>query len=70
MDIQYQIAHYDDSQQPEYLAGLIICVVIIVTSLSARLYAQHLIQQLWQPDNWLALVAAVCKFFSIKAESV
>ena len=59
MDIQYQIAHYGDDQRPQYLAGITICIVMVLVSLSARLYAQYLIQKLWQPDNWLAIIAAV-----------
>ena len=59
MDTQYQIAHYGDDQRPQYLAGITICIIIVLVSLSARLYAQYLIQKLWQPDNWLAIIAAV-----------
>lgn len=59
MDLQDQKEHYGDDQRPEYLAGLTICIIIIVTSVGARLYAQCLIHQVQRLDNWLLVIAAV-----------
>ena len=52
------IASYD-SQRPQSIAGLIISLFLIVTSLSVRLYAQRGIHQLWASDNILIEIAAV-----------
>lgn len=60
MNPQSQQEHYGDDKRPEYLAGLSICIVIIVLFVGARLYAQYLINQIWRSDNWLVVIAAVC----------
>lgn len=59
MDLQYQQEHYGDDQRPQYLAGLIICVIVVSFSVSVRLYAQYIIGQIWRWDNWLVVIAAV-----------
>lgn len=49
-----------ETKQPESIAGIVVCVVLLVASLSARFYAQHSIKHLWELDNILIMVASVC----------
>ena len=54
-----QNAFSHDSQRPQSTVGLIICLCLLVTSVSGRLYAQRGIHQLWVLDNILIIIATV-----------
>ena len=45
--------------QPQYLAGSIICIILVILSVSLRFIAQKSIGRMNEPDNWIIIVAAV-----------
>lgn len=46
--------------EPQYLAGSIICIILVILSVFLRLIAQRSIGRINAPDNWIIVVAAVC----------
>ena len=46
--------------ESQYLAGSIICIILVILSVFLRLIAQRSIGRINEPDNWIIVVAAVC----------
>ncbi|KAM0801010.1 hypothetical protein BDR22DRAFT_786059, partial [Usnea florida] len=49
---------------PQYLAGSIICIILVVLSVILRFIAQRSIGRMNEPDNWIIIVAAVVNIFT------
>ena len=45
--------------RPQYLAGSIICIILVILSVILRFIAQRSIGRMNEPDNWIIIVAAV-----------
>ena len=45
--------------RPQYLAGSIICIILVILSVVLRFIAQRSIGRMNEPDNWIIIVAAV-----------
>ena len=55
-----QIAAYDQDRTAQYVAGMAICMVMVVVSMVLRLYAQYLVRTLSALDNYLIMLSCVC----------
>jgi cobalamin biosynthesis protein CobD/CbiB len=55
-----QIATYDQDRSAQYVAGMVVCTVMVVVSTVLRFYAQYLVQTLGTLDNYLIILACVC----------
>lgn len=60
MDKQDNTTYLQESLQPQYFAGSIICIILVIAFVVLRFIAQRSIGKANELDNWVILVAAVC----------
>lgn len=59
MDKRDNKSYLEETLQPHYLAGSIICIILVILCLTLRFIAQGSIGRTNELDNWIILVAAV-----------
>jgi cobalamin biosynthesis protein CobD/CbiB len=55
-----QIATYDQDRSAQYVAGMVVCMIMVVVSTILRFYAQYLVRTLSALDNYLIILSCVC----------
>jgi hypothetical protein len=57
--VEYQMAHYDESQIPLLITVLFIGFVVTVSAVALRFWSRKLLKAKYQADDWTILAALV-----------